>query len=269
MDSEQSTEDLSNFEEDMNSEEDYQDNNDNSSLTDEIEKQIIPPKKDYEVLSKESLMEKAGKLIEEVNSICNLTTSVTSALLRKYEWSKEKAIEKYMENPTKVLKEVGCLPENDFPLNDLETQPRECNICMDEVEQMERMECGDEFCKRCWKEYLENQIESGPKCVFAECMKTGCRLICREEFYKKIVSESHVNRYLFFLERSFVDHNPRVKWCPSPGCSFAISCEIKNREDPVTCSCGFCFCFICSDSDIGDHSPCDCKKAKKWMKKNL
>ena len=146
-----------------------------------------------------------------------------------------------MENPEKILKEIGCL--FDKVGENREVGVSECAICFDEMGegQREAMECGDQFCKSCWKEYLENQIGKGSVCIFAECMKKGCKLICREEFYEKLVSPCSFQRYLFFLERSFVDSNPRIKWCPSPHCSNAISSLLKVREDAVQCLCGYSF----------------------------
>ena len=69
-------EDLSNFEDNSDQDEDF---------SVEIETKIIEPQKDYQVLSKDSLIETSKNLIEQVKSVCNLSRSVTSALLRKFE----------------------------------------------------------------------------------------------------------------------------------------------------------------------------------------
>jgi len=58
-----------------------------------------------------------------------------------------------------------------------------------------------------------------------------------------------------------------MKWCPAPGCTNAIKCERTGRKAPVTCKCGFAFCFKCADFDIGDHNPVDCDHLEKWLQK--
>jgi len=58
-----------------------------------------------------------------------------------------------------------------------------------------------------------------------------------------------------------------MKYCPSPDCVFIIKCERKNRNEPVVCLCGFKFCFLCHDYDIGDHVPATCQMVEWWLKK--
>jgi ariadne-1 len=70
-----------------------------------------------------------------------------------------------------------------------------------------------------------------------------------------------------FLQRSFVDDSAQVKWCPAPGCQYAIKCERANRRQPVRCKCGFEFCFRCADFNIGDHVPVTCENLELWMRK--
>jgi len=58
-----------------------------------------------------------------------------------------------------------------------------------------------------------------------------------------------------------------LKYCPSPNCSFIILCERILKKEPVTCGCGFIFCFKCSDFDVGDHIPATCEQIETWLKK--
>jgi len=58
-----------------------------------------------------------------------------------------------------------------------------------------------------------------------------------------------------------------MKYCPSTDCVFIIKCERKNRNEPVVCLCGFKFCFLCHDYDIGDHVPATCQMVEWWLKK--
>ena len=36
---------------------------------------------------------------------------------------------------------------------------------------------------------------------------------------------------------------------------------------PVTCLCGFRFCYACHDEQTGDHAPASCEEVQMWMKK--
>jgi IBR domain, a half RING-finger domain len=74
-------------------------------------------------------------------------------------------------------------------------------------------------------------------------------------------------KYERYLLRSFVDDNPLVKWCPAPGCVYAIRSDLRDRREAVVCKCGFRFCFQCSDSDIGDHMPATCHNVEEWLEK--
>lgn len=60
----------------------------------------------------------------------------------------------------------------------------------------------------------------------------------------------------------------QVKWCPRPGCDNSVKCDRRGRKQPVTCACGFSFCFQCAEADIGNHLPATCAAVKMWNDKN-
>ena len=145
-----------------------------------------------------------------------------------------------MENAKQVLKETGLLESEE---KEERREVVECSICFEESkwEDSCALGCKHRYCVICWREYLHFKVEKGGSCIYAECMKKGCKQLCHQEFYKRVVDKPHFERYNFFLDRSFVEDNPRVKYCPFPACSFAIKCEYKDFSDPVTCRCGFTF----------------------------
>merc|ERR1719379_565357 len=66
----------------------------------------------------------------------------------------------------------------------------------------------------------------------------------------------------------FVDTNPELKWCPAPGCEYAIACSSgggPSEAADVTCECGKSFCFGCLEEA---HRPVDCATVRCWMLKN-
>jgi len=118
-----------------------------------------------------------------------------------------------------------------------------------------------------WKEYLEIKIKDGPSCVIAKCPSPKCKALVHEVAFKILVDEKLLEKYKYYFTRSFVENNDYVKWCPSPGCSNAVRCDSINRKKPITCGCGYTFCFQCADVDVGDHSPAPCDQVRKWKKK--
>lgn len=61
-------------------------------------------------------------------------------------------------------------------------------------------------------------------------------------------------RYSELLDRTFVDDNGAMKWCPAPDCEYAIECHIPSVSlssivPTVECGEGHKFCFGCGLSD--------------------
>lgn len=79
------------------------------------------------------------------------------------------------------------------------------------------------------------------------------------------------SRYRELLNRSYVDDDPSLRWCPHPGCEYAVRCygvtqkSLDTLIPTVVCACGNKFCFGCGRDY--DHSPCLCIIVKKWLQK--
>lgn len=62
--------------------------------------------------------------------------------------------------------------------------------------------------------------------------------------------------------RNFVEHSKCMKWCPSPGCNYAIGLSLPASNFEVTCLDNHSFCWNC----LGEvHRPIDCETFSKWM----
>ncbi|CAI5457589.1 unnamed protein product [Closterium sp. Yama58-4] len=116
------------------------------------------------------------------------------------------------------------------------------------------------------------------------------------------VAAAAAQRYRRYQLRSFVEASESVKWCPSPGCDFAIHAEggapisralpgagarggkLKgvmaeeeeegggggavwggSRSRDVRCACGHEWCWHCLQEP---HRPVDCELVRKWVVKN-
>lgn len=238
---------------------------------DEMGSSVGPSKQaSFEVLSEDQVMVESKRLIEGVMEFLGIPNrAIAACLLRALKWNREKLIEAYMEDPKRVCGKAG-VPSLDLekPIENPD-EIHECLVCMDEYKtsQSFALPCGHRYCSTCWKYYLEIKIMDGPECVFTKCMAPKCSCVVHEDAFKKIVSDQLFKTYSRYLLRSFVDDNPKVKWCPSPGCTCCVRCERQKRKEAVECKCGFRFCFRCCDFDIGDHTPADCKSVELWQQK--
>lgn len=76
-------------------------------------------------------------------------------------------------------------------------------------------------------------------------------------------------RYRTLLNRTYVDDDTHLRWCPAPNCEYAIRCGVPARSldvvvPTVECRCSNLFCFGCGEAD---HRPCCCPIVKRWLKK--
>ncbi|KAK4384305.1 putative E3 ubiquitin-protein ligase ARI7 [Sesamum angolense] len=84
---------------------------------------------------------------------------------------------------------------------------------------------------------------------------------------ESMASEDEKQKYYQYLYRSYIECSRSRKWCPAPGCEFAV--EFKDAAGcesyDVTCDCDYKFCWKCMQES---HRPVDCKTVEKWIKKN-
>lgn len=223
----------------------------------------------FEVLKQDAIVKESKSLVDSVVSVCGIRAAAATAMLRHFKWNKDKLIEAFMDNQTKACNESGLSTlELEKPIPN-PVAKHSCLICLEDLPAAETfaLSCGHRYCKTCWKDYLTIKIKDGPACVYAKCPAPKCKAIVHEVAYKTLVPKDLFEKYNYFLWRSFVEDNPQMKWCPAPGCTNAIRCERTGRKQPVLCQCGFAFCFRCSDSEIGDHSPVSCEHLEKWLQK--
>ena len=84
------------------------------------------------------------------------------------------------------------------------------------------------------------------------------------DMVNKLVLDEEKNKYSTYLYRSYVEENKKIKWCPGPGCEYAIEFD-DNQGWDVTCTCGFMFCWNCVEDA---HRPVDCETVANWIAKD-
>ncbi len=218
---------------------------------------IITRQSSYLVLDNDSLSEQQSALIRQTAEVLFVTPSEAGCLLRHYGWKARKLQQEWFEAQKKVRETVGLTAEEDAkqPPRTAEGLVQCCSAYCDEVppEQAHALNCGHVFCSDCWSNYLTSQISHGAASVFASCMgmrctlnhvhKLGCQ--CKEMvpealFTKYVTDPSLLSKYRRWLLDSFVEGQRQIKWCPKPGCIFAVTYQAGGTKS-IQCKCGhFC-----------------------------
>lgn len=200
-----------------------------------------------------------GELIETIG----ISECVARALLIKNMWNKETVINQYLEDPDMISKTLHFNPYASVPTQGISAGPIFCEVCYDEKPSSMGMECGHRLCSDCYKDYLVSQIALGPDSIYTVCPVAPCKLIVPAELFKAVLDEEQYQRYIYYYKKSYVDVNKRAKWCPSPGCKYAVEYPSMKQTD-IVCKCGNDWCFKCLKKA---HRPCSCDMLSKWLER--
>ncbi|KAK6087090.1 IBR domain-containing protein [Seiridium cupressi] len=225
----------------------------------------------YRVHSPDDIMHQQTEMMDEVNMILEMRPEDAAILLRYFRWNKERLMEDYMDNGSKVLEAAGLRSTSDN-LPKLETIPGfMCDICCDDEEGLQSfaLKCGHRFCVDCYRQYLTQKIREEGEAARIQCPSEGCSRIIDARSLDLLVTPELTDRYQELLNRTYVEDKDILKWCPAPDCENAIECAVKKKDldrvvPTVACGCGHRFCFGCI---LNDHQPAPCELVKQWLKK--
>jgi ariadne-1 len=129
-----------------------------------------------------------------------------ATLLRHYRWNKEKLIERYMDNPDKVLRIAGVVTENVrriIPAREISTSqhPFSCDICCDDDEESETVAvtCNHRFCRTCYEHYLKQKIKEEGESRKIECPQDGCKIVVDEKTVEEVVDKDTHRRLVWIF----------------------------------------------------------------------
>ncbi|KAK1325462.1 putative E3 ubiquitin-protein ligase ARI7 [Acorus calamus] len=142
-----------------------------------------------------------------------------------------------------------------------------CRICLENHARvyMSAAACGHLFCDPCWTEYIGASARDGPGCLSLRCPDPSCGAAVGLDMVGRLASAGDKELYHHYFTRSYVENNRRVKWCPAPGCRYAM--EFVPAGDSlfeVTCTCSHRFCWNCGEEA---HRLVDCETVVEWVKK--
>ncbi|KAG8387710.1 hypothetical protein BUALT_Bualt02G0049500 [Buddleja alternifolia] len=237
--------------------------------------------KNYTILTEEDIFRRQGDAMASVCSVLSVSKTAACLLLHRYNWSANVVLEKWFASEESVRKAVGLLPESTNPVIGMSRSSSSssfdevlCRICFENFppESFYSAACGHRFCESCWKSYIRTAINDGAGCLTLRCPETSCggAAAVGLDMIGLLASREDRRKYNQFLLRSYVEENRNRKWCPSPGCAFAVEYHSAGGDDDgddynVTCNCSHSFCWNCTEES---HRPVDCETLEKWKTKN-
>ncbi|KAG6475049.1 probable E3 ubiquitin-protein ligase ARI8 [Zingiber officinale] len=218
----------------------------------------------YTILSEADIRLRQEEDISRVSTVLSISRSSACILLRHYQWSVSRVNEEWFADEEHVRKVVGLLEKL------VEVQnPREltCGICFENYprDRMTSAICGHPFCGTCWRGYVGTSIRDGPGCLMLRCPDPSCGAAVGQDMIDLLASHEDKEEYSRYLLRSYIEDNRKTKWCPAPGCEFAIEYVIGSGNYDICCNCSYGFCWNCTEEA---HRPVDCDTVAKWILKN-
>ncbi|XP_076928334.1 putative E3 ubiquitin-protein ligase ARI8 isoform X1 [Bidens hawaiensis] len=218
----------------------------------------------YTILNEADIRRRQEDNIKKISSILSISSDAAAILLRHYNWSVSKVNDEWFANEEKVRKIVGLL---EVPRALPKGRELTCGICFDvyRSDKMSSAACGHPFCVTCWEGYISTAINDGPGCLALRCPDPSCTAAVGQDMIGTLVSRDDREKYGHYLLRSFVEDNRKTKWCPAPGCDYAVDFIVGGGTFDVTCRCSYGFCWNCTEEA---HRPVDCDTVSKWIRKN-
>ncbi|KAG0208073.1 hypothetical protein BGX28_000893 [Mortierella sp. GBA30] len=165
---------------------------------------------DYTVMPIADILAAQSGTSCQVAGILGISVDQAKTLLRSFKWNKERLIERYMDDPEKVLANAGVM------LDDVATPTRQrpngfvCMICFDDDSSGPAfgLQCGHVFCQTCYEQYLTQKIAEEGECRKILCPESGCSVIADEQTICKVVKQPVIENNKFCFGCGQCDHQP-------------------------------------------------------------
>ncbi|KAA8527295.1 hypothetical protein F0562_034608 [Nyssa sinensis] len=224
--------------------------------------------KNYTVLEEAEIRRHQEDDITTVSTVLSIPEVAASILLRHYHWSVSNVHEAWFADEDRVRKDVGLLekPVVEYS-NARELRELTCGICFETypLDRINTAACGHPFCSACWTGYISTSINDGPGCLMLRCPDPSCGAAVGQDMVNMLASDEDKEKYSRYLLRSYIEDNRKTKWCPAPGCEYAVEFVVGSGSYDVTCLCSYGFCWNCTEEA---HRPVDCGTVAKWILKN-
>ncbi|VFQ70591.1 unnamed protein product [Cuscuta campestris] len=218
----------------------------------------------YTILNEADIHQRQEESITKIATVLSISKVAAGILLRHYNWSVSKVHDEWFADEAKVRRTVGLL-ENPAQLP-IEKEIA-CGICFEMYPRdgIDSAACGHPFCVTCWQGYISTSINDGPGCLMLRCPDPSCSAAVGQDMVNAFATQDDRDKYNRYFIRSFIEDNRKTKWCPAPGCDYAVDFIIGSGSYDVTCCCSYSFCWNCCEEA---HRPVDCGTVAKWILKN-
>ncbi|XP_010268120.1 PREDICTED: probable E3 ubiquitin-protein ligase ARI8 [Nelumbo nucifera] len=239
---------------------DFNDTDDSDDTTSHRQQQ------NYTILNEDDIHQRQEEDISVISTVLSIPKVSASILLRHYNWSVSKVHDAWFADEEKVRKAVGLLEK---PVVHIPKNVREltCGICFEMYprDRMHAAACGHPFCSTCWTGYISTSINDGPGCLMLRCPDPSCGAAVGQDMINILAPNEDKEKYSRYLLRSYIEDNRKTKWCPAPGCDYAVDFVVGSGSYDVMCKCSYGFCWNCTEEA---HRPVDCGTVAKWILKN-
>lgn len=218
----------------------------------------------YKILSEADIKQHQEDSITKISNVLSISRVAAGILLRHYHWSVSKVNDEWFADEEKVRKAVGLL-EEPMPLPD--GRELTCGICFENYprDNIGAAACGHPFCITCWQGYISSAVNDGPGCLMLRCPDPSCSAAVGQDMINELATADEKEKYNRYFLRSFIEDNRKTKWCPAPGCDYAVDFIVGCESYDVSCRCSYSFCWNCTEEA---HRPVDCSTVAKWVMKN-
>ncbi|XP_072989894.1 probable E3 ubiquitin-protein ligase ARI8 [Typha latifolia] len=232
--------------------------------SDDSEDVISQREQRYVVLNEADVCQHQEDDISKVAAVLSIPRDSACILLHHYKWNVSKVHDEWFANEEDVRRKVGLL-ENQVEIP--KVGELTCGICFETYppNMMCAAACGHHFCGACWQGYIVASIHDGPGCLSLRCPDPSCTAAIGQDMINKLATDEDKEKYARYIFRSYVEDNRKIKWCPAPGCEFAVEFLVGGGHFDVSCNCSSFFCWNCTEEA---HRPVDCGTVAKWVLKN-
>ncbi|KAL8150937.1 hypothetical protein V2J09_020745 [Rumex salicifolius] len=217
------------------------------------------------VLSEADISRRLEDDISGISSVLSISRADAGILLRLYNWTECKVHEEWFADEERVRKYAGLLKNPVVENSD--ARELTCGICFETIlkDDIYSASCGHPYCRLCWAGYISNAINDGSGCLTLRCPDPPCKAAVGQDMVDALCSEDDKKKYLNYFRRSYIEDNREMKWCPAPGCDYAVNYSVGSDSYDVICSCSCGFCWNCTQEA---HRPVNCETVSKWILKN-
>ncbi|KAK9082752.1 hypothetical protein Scep_029223 [Stephania cephalantha] len=228
------------------------------------EKFLERQQQNYVILSEAEIHQRQENEIMILSTVYSMSRGSASILLQHHNWSVSNVNDAWIVDEEKIRKALGLL-EKTTPIPNV--RELTCGICFEMCprDRMDAAACGHPFCDACWAGYISTSINDGPGCLMLRCPDPSCGAAVGQEMINKHAVDEDRQKYSRYHFRSYVEDNKKTKWCPAPGCDYAVEFEVGSGSYDVTCNCSYGLCWNCTEEA---HRPVECTTVAKWILKN-